>query len=130
MADAAHPGGLKGVFKNDTTLKFQSKFKTPGTQRFKLKVKAGAYKFGAFMHWIFFKPDSELHAGEDPAQTSKAPLAREDAGASATDMDRSGHNRTMAATRDMVQGTAPSEQEVAAHQTAKDVNRDRPLPAV
>ncbi len=60
----------------------------------------------------------------------KAPIAREDAGASAADIDRSGHNRTMAATRDMVQGAGPSDQEITTHQGAKDLNRERPALAV
>lgn len=34
---------------------------------FKVKVKKVAYKFGTFMHWVFFKPNNEISAA-DPAQ--------------------------------------------------------------
>lgn len=43
----------------------------PPPRSFKLKVKRVAYKFGGFVHWVFFKPESQTAAGGDPAQTSK-----------------------------------------------------------
>ncbi len=43
----------------------------PPPRSFKLKVKRVAYKFGGFVHWVFFKPESQMAAGEDPAQTSR-----------------------------------------------------------
>ncbi len=54
-------------------------------RRFKLTIKRAAYKFGGFMHWIFFKP-TPAELPEDTAQTSLAPLSAEDAGRSAQDM--------------------------------------------
>ena len=63
---------------------------------------------------IFFKPTAQVQ-DEDPAQTSFAPIARGDAGLGAADAQSGvAHDRTMAATRDMVAGRAgPSETQVA-----------------
>lgn len=33
-----------------------------------MKVKRVAYKFGAFMHWVFFKPTTGEQTETDPAQ--------------------------------------------------------------
>jgi hypothetical protein len=89
-------------------------FKTPQTQGFKAKMKRGGYKFGTFMHWVFFKPTSSVVV-DDPAQTSFAPVVPEDAGASAADMHNNG-SQTMGATRDKVQKGGPSQLQVDHHQ--------------
>lgn len=105
----------------------KSTFKTPQTKSFKLKVKRAAYRFGTFMHWVFFKPTT----GEeqmDPAQTSFAPVLPEDAGASAADtqQDSSMRGRTMAGSRDMVERGGPSREQVANHMDPHELHQDRP----